>query len=474
MGNGELGTRFSASFSASRRIASVGSGPPPTSARGARRPTRWSGRRGASAPSRSPISRARSNWRRRRSTGRLDRARPGGRGGLLRHRRPAAGIAKERKRWRLAAEIPYIGARIVPGLRRAPACFRIPRILPGFHGQDHLHRPRGQPLRGRCRERLDGHGERHPQRRSGHRGGMRRRLRLRHLPCLCRRGLARKAGEPEPMEEDMLDFAYDVRPNSRLSCQIRVTRRARRPGRHRPRTPGLTPAPLRPPSLRVLRAYLWHSCREFSRQVPRACQMTMIVRLLSASIGASRVSLIPCRPWSGVLAVERRGDDGCRTRLRKAGQDRGFLSVPGGEGKPLHRARRFGGVMSRRFPFRDRAATEARRAQRRQDANPPTSARRGSRFRLRVMCDQKTGFQRSGAVKNQALGLESGASSRPAAWRRASKDARRESETRLSSMAASGTVGHRPAGGLGAQRRNTPPRPMHRPGRRRRGKDDVG
>lgn len=29
-------------------------------------------------------------------------------------------------------------------------------------------------------------------------------------------------GEPEAMEEDMLDFAYDVRPNSRLSCQIRV------------------------------------------------------------------------------------------------------------------------------------------------------------------------------------------------------------------------------------------------------------
>ncbi len=30
-------------------------------------------------------------------------------------------------------------------------------------------------------------------------------------------------GEPEPMEEDMLDFAGDVRPTSRLSCQIRVT-----------------------------------------------------------------------------------------------------------------------------------------------------------------------------------------------------------------------------------------------------------
>lgn len=30
-------------------------------------------------------------------------------------------------------------------------------------------------------------------------------------------------GEPAPMEEDMLDFAYDVRPGSRLSCQIRVS-----------------------------------------------------------------------------------------------------------------------------------------------------------------------------------------------------------------------------------------------------------
>ena len=30
-------------------------------------------------------------------------------------------------------------------------------------------------------------------------------------------------GHAEPMEEDMLDFAFDVRPNSRLSCQIRVT-----------------------------------------------------------------------------------------------------------------------------------------------------------------------------------------------------------------------------------------------------------
>jgi 2Fe-2S ferredoxin len=32
-----------------------------------------------------------------------------------------------------------------------------------------------------------------------------------------------KVGEPSPMEEDMLDFAYSVKPNSRLSCQIKVS-----------------------------------------------------------------------------------------------------------------------------------------------------------------------------------------------------------------------------------------------------------
>jgi 2Fe-2S ferredoxin len=32
-----------------------------------------------------------------------------------------------------------------------------------------------------------------------------------------------KTGAPSQMEEDMLDFAYDVRPTSRLSCQIRIT-----------------------------------------------------------------------------------------------------------------------------------------------------------------------------------------------------------------------------------------------------------
>ncbi|MDB5547676.1 MAG: fdxB [Tardiphaga sp.] len=30
-------------------------------------------------------------------------------------------------------------------------------------------------------------------------------------------------GTPTPMEEDMLDFGYDVKPSSRLSCQIKIT-----------------------------------------------------------------------------------------------------------------------------------------------------------------------------------------------------------------------------------------------------------
>jgi 2Fe-2S ferredoxin len=34
---------------------------------------------------------------------------------------------------------------------------------------------------------------------------------------------ADKVGTPSAMEESMLDFAENVEPNSRLSCQIRVT-----------------------------------------------------------------------------------------------------------------------------------------------------------------------------------------------------------------------------------------------------------
>jgi 2Fe-2S ferredoxin len=32
-----------------------------------------------------------------------------------------------------------------------------------------------------------------------------------------------KTGKPSDMEEDMLDFAFDVRDESRLSCQVKVT-----------------------------------------------------------------------------------------------------------------------------------------------------------------------------------------------------------------------------------------------------------
>src|SRR5580698_7469411 len=32
-----------------------------------------------------------------------------------------------------------------------------------------------------------------------------------------------KIGEPSPMEEDVLDFAYEVQLSSRISCQIKVS-----------------------------------------------------------------------------------------------------------------------------------------------------------------------------------------------------------------------------------------------------------
>ena len=32
-----------------------------------------------------------------------------------------------------------------------------------------------------------------------------------------------RVGAPTPMEEDMLDFGYDIKPNSRLSCQIKIS-----------------------------------------------------------------------------------------------------------------------------------------------------------------------------------------------------------------------------------------------------------
>jgi ferredoxin, 2Fe-2S len=32
-----------------------------------------------------------------------------------------------------------------------------------------------------------------------------------------------KTGKAQPMEDDMLDFAFEVKPTSRLSCQIKVS-----------------------------------------------------------------------------------------------------------------------------------------------------------------------------------------------------------------------------------------------------------
>lgn len=49
---------------------------------------------------------------------------------------------------------------------------------------------------------------------------MRRRMLLRHMPCVCGRGVARPAAAAQREEEEKLDEAFDVRDTSRLSCQI--------------------------------------------------------------------------------------------------------------------------------------------------------------------------------------------------------------------------------------------------------------
>ena len=50
---------------------------------------------------------------------------------------------------------------------------------------------------------------------------------------------ADKTGKASAMEEDMLDFAFEVKPTSRLSCQIKGLRRTRRPDRSHARQAGL-------------------------------------------------------------------------------------------------------------------------------------------------------------------------------------------------------------------------------------------
>ena len=99
-----------------------------------------------------------------------------------------------------------------------------------------------------------------------------------------------KVGEPSPMEEDMLDFAFDVRPNSRLSCQIKVTRRTRRAGRHDAGAAGLRPSIVRKrrahdPDLARLRrcdatvdhcAGRWHKLNCYSRSHKRVTAITSV------------------------------------------------------------------------------------------------------------------------------------------------------------------------------------------------------
>ncbi len=52
-------------------------------------------------------------------------------------------------------------------------------------------------------------------------------------------------GEASPQEEDMLDFAYAVQPNSRLACQIKIDARGRGPDRHDAGASGLVPRQFR-------------------------------------------------------------------------------------------------------------------------------------------------------------------------------------------------------------------------------------
>ena len=70
---------------------------------------------------------------------------------------------------------------------------------------------------------LVGDGRRGQEPRARHRRRLRRRLRLRHLPCLCRSGLG-AACRPRPTwKKPCWISRQEPQPNSRLSCQLRVT-----------------------------------------------------------------------------------------------------------------------------------------------------------------------------------------------------------------------------------------------------------
>ena len=82
----------------------------------------------------------------------------------------------------------------------------------------------GTVAHGRGRTRLDRDGDGAAQRRRQHRRRMRRLLHLRDLPGACgREAWFPIVGPPSAEEEEMLDTAFEVKPTSRLSCQIKVT-----------------------------------------------------------------------------------------------------------------------------------------------------------------------------------------------------------------------------------------------------------
>ena len=81
----------------------------------------------------------------------------------------------------------------------------------------------GTRAQDRRRGRQVGHAGGHRRDGARHHGRLRRRLQLRHLPLLCRRGWAAVLPEPTAAEREMLECALDPQDNSRLSCQIRIT-----------------------------------------------------------------------------------------------------------------------------------------------------------------------------------------------------------------------------------------------------------
>jgi len=164
---------------------------------------------------------------------------------------------------------------------------------------------------------------------SRHRGGVRRRLRLRHLPRLCRRGMARQGRRSLAMEEDMLDFGYDVRPNSRLSCQIKVTGTSTAmsvsspSGRHRPSVSNLQQPRLKPrDDVRRQRRRLARRCidqhrdrlgravqtppantlarrsRRCGRALSRRCESKLPGQCISARKSMARCTSISSGPWA--------------------------------------------------------------------------------------------------------------------------------------------------------------------------------